>query len=73
MNSEWMSNDPDAYVPCPECKGSRLVMAVGPWDTGGYIHCPMCKGEGELTMAALSNYQSPEQRMVDTFGEDGLQ
>ena len=58
-------------VTCPECKGSRLVMAVGPWDTGGYAHCQLCQGEGKLTRANIA--QSPEQWMVDTFGEDGLQ
>lgn len=58
-----MPDDP-LYVPCPRCKGNRIVFAYTHLRSdyqpslGEYFTCPLCSGTGEADRASAEEWQA---------------
>lgn len=66
-----MSGDLPLYVPCPRCKGERLVYAyTSPGNEffparGEYFTCPLCQGTGEADREEAERYQQDQAEEED--------
>lgn len=75
-----MSDEYPTMVPCPECDGQLVIVAIRENEIDGK-RCECCKGEGSVTkdrmrqwrMAARTSVQSLPPIATSAFGEEQLE